>query len=119
MHIGSLNHIINKHLSPFGWKTLDWFFPPECAHCGEPGTSWCDNCQKKIEVVQKAVCPICGTPSKANAICIQCKQNPPTLDWMRSWAIYSDPLKTFIHALKYKNNRCLAATFANAVAEVF
>lgn len=119
MHIGSLNTTIIKHLNPLGWTTLDWLFPPECVQCGEPGTSWCHNCQKKIEVVQKIVCPICGTPGITNGVCVQCKQHPPDMDWLRSWAVYNETLKTFIHALKYKNNRSLASTFANAIAEVY
>lgn len=119
MHIGSLNTTIVRFFYPLRWSALDWLFPPECVKCGEPGTSWCESCQKKIEIVQKAVCPICGTPSKTKTICPQCKQNPPTLDWIRSWAIYNEPLKTFIHALKYKNNRSLATTFAEAIAEVY
>lgn len=119
MEIGSLNTTIIKYLYPLGWSALDWLFPPECVNCGKPGTNWCSSCQKKIEIVQKVVCPICGTPSKTNAICNECKQQPPTLDWLRSWAIYNETLKIFIHALKYKNNRSLAAIFANAIAEVY
>ncbi len=119
MHISSLNTTIIKHLYLLEWNALDWLFPPECVKCGEPGTNWCDSCQKKIEIIQKVVCPICGIPSKTNAVCPQCKQHPPTLDWLRSWAIYNETLKTFIHALKYKNNRRLATTFANAIAEIY
>lgn len=117
MNIGSFN-IVNS-LQTFRWNALDWCFPPECVRCSEPGQIWCDHCQKEVELVQALVCPRCGSPNKAGKLCITCQQNPPAFDWVRSWAIYTEPLKKAIHALKYKNQRSLAAYFSAAIEPIY
>jgi len=89
----------------FLWNAADWIYPPTCGGCGKPGQRWCEDCQTQVqEINQDTCCTICGTPLNQKSLCPTCRSTPPPFSALRSWAIYKDPLREAIHALKYRND---------------
>ncbi|MBN1439576.1 MAG: ComF family protein [Anaerolineales bacterium] len=86
---------------------LDLFFPPQCVYCRSLGPRICAACAAGIDWIDSRRCPWCGLPEPI----------PPThrcidrtrLDFVRSAAAFSGPLRKALHALKYDADRSLAA----------
>ena len=97
---------------------LDWVFPPKCAGCGKPGTSWCDACQLRAQIIRGKVCPICGSPQEREAPCAACRQEPPAYESLRSWALYENPVKQALLGLKFKHNLPVAQSLAVQAAPI-
>lgn len=86
------------------WSCLDWLFPPECGGCGTPGSRWCRACQDQVSRLPEIICPLCGEPQKTRALCSRCREDPPVYQALRSWAIFSGPVRQALHRLKYKRD---------------
>ncbi|MFZ6014932.1 MAG: ComF family protein [Patescibacteria group bacterium] len=37
----------------------DLFFPPFCVSCSENGSWWCEDCRRRVHLVQRDICPRC------------------------------------------------------------
>jgi ComF family protein len=83
---------------------LDWLFPPACGGCSRPGTRWCPDCQKKVQVISGALCSKCGLPHTGSRLCERCEQKAPGFKVLRSWAIFDNPLQGALHRLKYRRD---------------
>jgi ComF family protein len=83
---------------------LDWLFPPVCGGCGSPGTRWCPDCQKKVQVISAPICEACGLPQMGPGLCERCQQKPPAFKLLRSWAVFEDPVQGALHRLKYRRD---------------
>lgn len=66
---------------------LDIIFPIQCLYCSEEGEWICKECFKKIELLKKQACPICGNESRGGARCFNCR-NKSELDGVISAAAY-------------------------------
>lgn len=81
------------------WQVIDLFFPPFCCHCGKLGFEVCPECLNRIERIdQTQFCEKCGHtvhPGK------KCLEGGVFFNNIRSWAYYSDTLKSMIRYLKY------------------
>lgn len=91
-----------------GQALLDLIYPPRCPGCGKMGVLFCDACQTRIEPVHMSTCLRCGRPTSGGPRCLDCRQPPSPLDDVTATAIFADPLRQAIHALKYENVRDLA-----------
>lgn len=80
----------NSILAKFGTFILDIIFPIQCLYCSEEGEWICKECFKKIELLKKQACPICGNESKGGARCFNCR-NKSELDGVISAAAYWEP----------------------------
>jgi ComF family protein len=94
------------------WTSLDWVYPPRCGGCGSIGSRFCDHCLQETQIIQPPVCPICGQGLKKSGTCRICRQNLPGFAAMRSWALFSGPLRTAMHRLKYKRDVALGDALA-------
>jgi competence protein ComFC len=103
------------------WASLDWLFPPNCGGCGGSGSRWCPDCHSSTQVLQSPMCSICGAPldrSSEAGLCALCKSAPPACTAIRSWAIYSGPIRNAIHRLKYDGDMALAERIARPLIDV-
>jgi ComF family protein len=97
----------NKFSLVFFRSVLDLFFPPRCVQCRAVGSPLCRKCLARIEWIGNPICRLCGQPTGKNArhTCV----DPHWLQWVRSAAVYSGPMRRSIHALKYSSDRLLAS----------
>ncbi len=100
------------------WQSLDWIYPPICGGCGEPGTTWCNTCQKSVEKISGKICDLCGYPRRDDQTCPGCNKYDPQFSGIRSWAVYSGSVKEAIHSLKYQNNLSLGTVFSHSLTEL-
>lgn len=105
------------------WNGLDWLFPPVCGGCGQPGTRWCSDCQTSVTRIHGAVCPRCGDPSLAvalcDALCRECAAELPEYEMLRSCAIFEGPLRAALHRLKYERDIGLAEPLSKHLIELY
>lgn len=94
------------------WAGLDLIFPPACGGCGKPGARWCNECQARVVTVQAPLCAYCGIPLNSSGICPTCQKVKPKFSALRSWAVFTDPLKEALHRLKYRGDVGLGDSLA-------
>jgi ComF family protein len=98
-----------NRLKEVGNAALDLLFPPHCAVCQRAGAWLCPTCLAEIETIQPPVCRSCGLPiDNHRPSCQACREEPPAIDGIRSYAFHSGPLRLAIHQLKYQNLRAVA-----------
>jgi competence protein ComFC len=102
----------------FFWTALDWLFPPSCGGCKTPGTRWCHDCQSITNQILPPICTICGLNHLYGGICNQCKNIPPKVTALRSWAFFNEPIRNAVHQLKYYQNIGLGNEFSKPLADV-
>ncbi len=96
---------------------LDLLLPPRCVGCGRVGSWFCDRCMAAVEPVPEPVCPLCGRPTLDGEMCAFCRRNPPHLNGVRSVALFKEPLRSAIHALKYKGRKEVAVPLGRMMAD--
>ena len=104
------------HLNKGFWVGLDWLFPPVCGGCGNPGTRWCSECQKKVQAIIDPVCDACGLPQAKSGLCERCQQKLPSFRHLRSWAVFENPVQGALHRLKYRRDIGLGEALSNHLA---
>ena len=102
---------------------LDLLLPPRCVHC-QAANSWlCETCVSTIPFIVEPVCEQCGTPIPAStpAQCQQCQNHPlQHIDGVRTAALFEDnPIRSAIHALKYRNLKAVAPVLGNVLANAY
>jgi competence protein ComFC len=114
--------VTNAHWSyplyRLAWSGLDWLFPPRCGGCGEAGSRWCDECQKKVPILTGSLCGRCGRPNEGGGICFECRSNPPSFHALRAWAAFDFPIRQAIIRLKYKRDLGLGDILAVPLAQL-
>ncbi|MBL8101326.1 MAG: ComF family protein [Anaerolineales bacterium] len=94
------------------WKMLDLLFPPVCGGCGKQGSSWCVDCQKRVNILEGILCEICGLPQDKPGVCPTCFAEKPHFRALRAWAVFSDPVRPALHRLKYRRDVSMGDAFA-------
>jgi competence protein ComFC len=105
-------------LYQIAWAGLDWLYPPQCGGCGKLYTRWCQKCQSQVHLLQGFVCEICGKRLDAPGRCPECRISPPPFTALRSWAVYSGPVRKAIHSLKYKGDISLGESLSRSLIEL-
>ena len=84
-----------------GFNLLDLLFPKRCVSCGVFGKYICNRCFKKIEFVEKPICPICQRQAIGGKTHPKCagKFRP---DGLVVACKYKGPIKFAIRKVKYK-----------------
>jgi ComF family protein len=102
---------------------LDLLFPPRCVHCHAANSWLCQTCFKDIPFIVTEVCGRCGTPISVDVslLCQQCLNNPLTyIDGVRVASYYEDnPIRSAIHALKYRNHKGLVTCLGEILAQAY
>mgnify|MGYP001191797493 CR=1 FL=1 len=87
----------------------DLVFPPSCVACGQPGALFCDACAQAVAPIPQPCCPRCGQPQAGAALCASCVSRvDDPIAMARAVALFAEPLRPAIHALKYANQPQLA-----------
>ena len=97
---------------------LDLLYPPQCAGCQCNGYVLCPACLAQISPLT-AVCQRCSTPLAPGGNCASCRSAPPKLSGLRAVSAYQEPLRSFIHALKYGGNTRLAQPLGELLAQAY
>lgn len=95
------------------WIILDLLFPPICGGCGKPGSRWCMDCQKRVNILDGILCEICGLPQDKPGVCGTCLAERPHFLALRAWAVFSDPIQPALHRLKYRRDVSMGDSFAS------
>lgn len=101
------------------WATLDLLFPATCGGCDKGQTRWCLDCQSKVEIISPPICEICGGETHTQGLCINCRLKPPLCEAIRSWAIFSGPVRNATHKFKYKRDISLGIILARPIISIF
>jgi ComF family protein len=104
---------------------FDLLFPPFCPSCEAPlgddrQDPLCGPCWRGIFPINPPWCPGCGLPYPDGAeafLCERCHRTPPPYTFARAAARYREPLRTAIHALKYRGKTALARPLGQFMAE--
>lgn len=112
---------MRSHLYQFGWKIIDFFFPPRCVGCKKWGDRWCESCITQVTEVAEPVCSICGDQlrGEGRTLCSRCQRFPPQYRAIRSWAVFEGQIQKAIHALKYENNLGLGEFMSKFLCQTF
>jgi ComF family protein len=97
---------------------LDLLFPPACAACGRYGYPICPSCAQAVVPAPVSICEHCGRaqPSRVSR-CPACLAQPKSpLLQVRAAGLYVEPLRRFIHLLKYEQRPDLAPYLARYLA---
>ncbi|MBX3000411.1 MAG: hypothetical protein KF893_17945 [Caldilineaceae bacterium] len=99
----------------------DLLFPPQCSGCGRIGALFCPQCAQSVEGTPATVCSHCGRMQPAAVpLCTLCQQEiDPPLTLTRAAALYTEPLRSAVHALKYEGQRELAEPLARYLVASF
>lgn len=101
-------------------NTLDLLFPPHCMHCHTDGSVLCATCIAAIQWIQSPRCQRCGIALlSTGGYCQHCADNPPVLHGIRAVGYYQEPLRTYIHALKYSGEKRLAEPLGALLAQAY
>jgi len=101
------------------WCAVDWLFIPTCGGCGRPNTRWCQNCQDNLSRVTGPICPCCGEPQPEAQLCLDCQENPPAYESLRSYAYFKGPIREALHRLKYKRDIGLGESLSKHLSELY
>jgi len=80
---------------------VDLLFSRQCLGCGREGSYFCPHCFKKIQMMEKLICPACEKPA-INGITHPRCQTRYALNGLTSIFPYKGVIKTAISKLKYK-----------------
>lgn len=113
--------MMNKRLvldksSNIAQHLLDLLFPVHCAGCSRSGYVLCSACIAKIAALPIPFCLHCSSPLSPNGVCPSCKYHPLHLSGLRAFSLYQEPLRSWIHALKYHGNVRLAEPLGHLLA---
>jgi ComF family protein len=97
---------------------LDLLYPPRCAGCQCSGHVLCPSCLARIPPLT-GVCQRCSGPLSAGGICASCRSAALKLSGLRAVSAYQEPLRSYIHALKYDGNTRLAQPLGVLLASVY
>lgn len=111
---------MQSRLYKAGWKLLDVLFPPRCAGCGTWGKRYCPACFNQAKLITSPLCQICGEPQQGPdvVICKRCRDLGVAFSAIRSWAVFSEPLQSAIHQLKYRQDRGLGSVLAQPLIDL-
>jgi ComF family protein len=98
---------------------LDILFPPHCAGCKKSGSILCSTCYVSIRLVSPPFCKYCHTPLGADTFCRRCAYDPLRFNGLRMVGVYQEPLRSYIHALKYNGNKRLAQPLGGLLAQTY
>lgn len=97
---------------------LDLLYPPRCAGCQRSGHVLCPTCLAQIPPLERA-CQRCSAPLSPANTCTSCQSAPLRLSGLRAVSTYQEPLRSYIHALKYDGNTRLAQPLGELLVRAY
>jgi ComF family protein len=83
------------------------------------GVSFCAGCRAQVELIVPPTCRRCGCALPEEGLCSRCRELASDLERIAAVAVYADPLRPAIHALKYGNNIPLATPLGALMVEAW
>ena len=103
----------HTHLKSGFTELLQLALPAACAGCQTPGSPFCKQCYQKLIWIEPPVCEHCGRQiNREAALCQQCAHRPILSCRVRTVVKFEAPLRSAIHALKYRKQRDVARELA-------
>ncbi len=100
-------------------RFLDFLFPPRCAGCKKSGSILCSTCYASIRLLSPPFCKYCHASLAAGRFCQKCACYPLRFNGLRVVGAYQEPLRSYIHALKYHGNKRLAQPLGSLLAQTY
>jgi len=94
------------------WSALDLLFPPQCGGCNSSGSRWCEDCQRRVNVLTGILCDVCGLPQEVAGVCATCRVDRPHFHSLRAWAVFETPIQNALHKLKYRHDMSMGEAIA-------
>ncbi len=109
-----------KPFPHFRERLIALFFPPRCVGCARAGFAFCPHCAQAVSPIVGPLCAHCGRPQPQPVdFCSGCRSGGrDVFALVRVAALYSDPLRGAIHALKYEGQPELAPLLARYLIAV-
>ena len=104
------------YLHRYAQHALDIVFPLRCAGCQASGYILCSACKATIRHLTAPLCWHCGHALPVNGSCQSCQQHFLQLSGLRALGPYQEPLRGYIHQLKYDGNTRLAQPLGQFLA---
>ena len=99
---------------------LSLIFPPVCVNCRRAGSLFCVECQTTLAWIQEPICSKCGRLQReSNVACASCLRHPLPLQQIRAAVLFTDPIQTMIHKLKYEGMFGLGPPLAELMVEAW
>jgi len=112
---------LRNQLRQIGQLAVDVLFPPRCVACEAIGAHLCAACAQQVEPVTPPYCSRCGRPqNRAQSLCSHCQEvDVHPLAVARAAALFTHPLRSAIHGLKYENRPELAVPLARYLTATY
>ena len=103
-------------------------FPAACPVCGQEyaQAGWlglCEACWQQIQAWSGPVCAGCGLPlaseQESETLCGVCRRGDYAFDFARSYAVYSEPLRSAILLLKFQRRERLGLSLGKLLARLW
>ena len=94
------------------WLTRisSFFVPSACGGCRRPGELICAECRMRAIPIDWPMCLRCGRRmAQTVERCWSCRHNATPMDQVHAAFLYTEPISTIIHQMKYKGAFALAA----------
>ncbi|MBV9691634.1 MAG: ComF family protein [Ktedonobacteraceae bacterium] len=104
------------YLQKYAQHALDIVFPLRCAGCQANGYILCPVCKTTIRPLTPPLCWHCSHTLSVNGSCQSCHQHFLQLSGLRALGPYQEPLRSYIHQLKYDGNTHLAQPLGQLLA---
>lgn len=95
---------------------LDLIFPKRCVNCQKFGSYICRDCLKKVEFVDKPICPICQRQAVGGKTHPGCS-NRLSLDGLIVGMKYRGPVKIAVKKIKYRWVRDIEETLGELLVK--
>ena len=96
---------------------VDFFMPIACVHCGNEGSLLCNQCLADSPTMAKNTCLKCGERTAEHVkLCGECVALPPPLDRLVPAYRYGGPVRSAVHALKYRQITAIAPIMARTMS---
>jgi ComF family protein len=103
------------------WGRVARIEPPYCVHCGGPDAPIAfdtdDSLSHGAGGASEAGSAVPPARTRTSPLCPPCRTDPPPFDYARAAAPYQDPLRSAIHAFKFRGQRALARPLADLLIE--
>ncbi len=102
----------------YPFSILDVLFPKMCFNCRAFGKYICADCQKKLMLIQNAVCPYCEAPSNFGLTHGTCRRLYG-LDGLQSVFYYDKVFQNVLKGIKFRHIRGGMNELVNAIPDFF
>lgn len=110
--------IVRRLGQAYRW-VLDLVAPPLCVGCRKVGVWLCAPCAENTPLYVSAQCPRCGRPWEQKGLCAICLEHPLQVNPVRSAFLFEEPIRSAIHALKYRGGSQVVEALAAPLAQAW